>query len=151
MRVRIEIDDHASEDEVIIRCSHLNNEIETIQKAIAEMVGKKQEITLYQNDTRFYIPVEQILFFETDASKICAHTASDIYTASYKLYELEEILPRYFMRVSKSTILNTRQIYSITRNLSSSSVVEFQDTIKQVYVSRYYYKQLKSRMEEQRG
>lgn len=54
------------------------------------------------------------------------------------------------MRVSKSTILNTNHIYSITRRISSSSKIEFQNTHKQVYVSRYYYKPLKIKLLEKR-
>lgn len=65
-------------------------------------------------------------------------------------YELEEFLPRYFMRISKSTILNTNKVYSIQRNLTASSVIEFQNTHKQIYVSRYYYKPLKNKLEEKR-
>ena len=72
------------------------------------------------------------------------------YQTKYKLYELEDILPGFFMRVSKSTILNTNHIYSINRNLTASSVVAFSDTHKQVYVSRYYYKPLISKLEEKR-
>ena len=74
----------------------------------------------------------------------------DAYKAKYKLYELEETLPRFFMRVSKSTILNTNHIFSIDRNLTASSVVAFTGTHKQVYVSRYYYKPLISKLEEKR-
>ena len=66
------------------------------------------------------------------------------------LYELEELLPGQFMRVSKSAILNTSHVYSITKNLSSSSVVQFRNTHKQVYVSRMYYKPLKCKLEEKR-
>ena len=72
------------------------------------------------------------------------------YQVKYKLYELEELLPRFFMRVSKSAILNTNHIYSINRNLTASSVVAFLNTHKQVYVSRYYYKPLISKLEEKR-
>lgn len=54
------------------------------------------------------------------------------------------------MRVSKSTILNLNHIYSITKNLTASSIVEFINTHKQVYISRYYYKPLKCRLEEKR-
>ena len=73
-----------------------------------------------------------------------------MYETQYRLYELEEILPRYFMRVSKSTIVNLNQIYSITRNITASSLVEFYGTIKKVYVSRNYYKALIDRMGEKR-
>ena len=95
--------------------------------------------------------METILFFETDAEGISAHTIDDIYTIKYRLYELEELLPGYFLRVSKSSILNTKRVYAIEKNLSASSVVQFQHTHKQVYVSRRYYKPLKDRMAEKRG
>ena len=79
-----------------------------------------------------------------------AHTAERMYEAQYRLYELEEMLPRYFMRISKSTIVNLNQIYSVTRNLTASSVVEFFESSKKVYVSRNYYKMMIDRMGEKR-
>ena len=94
--------------------------------------------------------MDNILFFETDPAGICAHTVDDVYQTHYKLYELEELLPGHFMRVSKSAILNTRQIFSITKNISSVSTVQFQHTHKQVNVSRNYYKPLKYKLEEKR-
>ena len=90
------------------------------------------------------------MFFETEEDGICAHTVENIYSVKYKLYELEELLPGYFMRVSKSTILNLNKRYAITRSISSSSKVEFQNTHKQIYVSRYYYKPLKIKLLEKR-
>lgn len=38
---------------------------------------------------------------ETDGNAIQVHTRDDIYQTRYKLYELEELLPGQFMRVSK--------------------------------------------------
>lgn len=73
----------------------------------------------------------------------------EIYQTKYKLYELEEMLPGYFMRISKSSILNIRKIFSLTKSISSC-VVEFADSPKQVYVSRYYYKPLKEKLGESR-
>ena len=81
---------------------------------------------------------------------IFAHTGDEMYQVKYRLYELEEFLPGHFMRISKSTILNTNKVYSIQRNLTASSVVEFQNTHKQVFVSRYYYRPLKNKLEEKR-
>ena len=54
------------------------------------------------------------------------------------------------MRVSKSTILNINHIYSISKNLASSSEIQFLNTHKQVFVSRHYYKSLILRLEEKR-
>ena len=60
-------------------------------------------------------------------------------------------MPWYFRRISKSAILNVKKVYSITRNITSSSLVEFQNTPKQIYVSRAYLKPLLSQIEEMRG
>ena len=150
MRIRIEIDNKIAEDEVVIKCSEFSEEIKNIQKVLEELLSNKERMTFYRNDTEYYLTFEEILFFETDENGISAHTIDNIYNVKYKLYELEELLPGYFMRVSKSTILNTNHIYSITRSLSSASKVEFQNTHKQVYVSRYYYKPLKIKLLEKR-
>jgi DNA-binding LytR/AlgR family response regulator len=125
-------------------------EVKHIQIILGDMLSNKKRITFYKDDTEYYHSLEEIIFFDTEENGICAHTIDNIYSVKYKLYELEELLPGYFMRVSKSTILNTNHIYSITRSLSSSSKVEFQNTHKQIYVSRYYYKPLKNKLLEKR-
>lgn len=150
MRIRVEVDNNISEDEVIIKCCELSEEVQDIHNMLDEFLLNKKHIIFYRGDTEYYIELNEILFFETEKNGICAHTIDNIYNVKYKLYELEEFLPRYFMRVSKSTILNTNRIYSITRSLTSSSKVEFQNTHKQVYVSRYYYGPLKIKLLEKR-
>lgn len=150
MKIKIEIDEEAQEDEVIIRCRGLTGEIAAIQKAVSEVANAAQKFTVYKGNTEYYLTLDEILFFETDGSGVCAHTRTDMYQTKYKLYELEDLLPGCFMRVSKSTILNIHHIYSINRNLTASSVVAFTGSHKQVYVSRYYYKPLVSKLEERR-
>ena len=150
MKVRIEIETELEEGEVIIRCNKIDDQILSLQKVITGRNNHVKQLTFYKNDTEYYLPLNKILFFDTEAGSISAHTASDIYQVKYKLYELEELLPGYFMRVSKSSILNTNQVYSITKNITAASIVAFEKTHKQVYVSRNFYKALKSRLEEKR-
>ncbi len=150
MKIRIEIDENLTEDEVVIHCQSLSEEVAKIQKAVSEVVNASQKFVFYKGTTEYYLTLDEILFFETAENGINAHTKDDIYQTKYKLYELEDILPGFFMRVSKSAILNTNHIYSINRNLTASSVVAFSGTHKQVYVSRYYYKPLTSKLEEKR-
>ena len=150
MKVKIEIDEALEEDEVLIRCRGLTEEIAAIQKAVLEIAGAKQRFVFYKGNTEYYLVLDDILFFETDEKGISVHTRTDTYQSKYKLYEFENIMPGFIMRESKSTILNTNHIYSIDRNLTASSVVAFSGTHKQVYVSRYYYKPLISKLEEKR-
>lgn len=150
MKIKIEIDEALAEDEVIIRCRGMTEEVTAIQKAVSDVSSAAQKFTFYKGNTEYYLTLDEILFFETDNTGISAHTRTETYQTKYKLYELEDILPGFFMRVSKSALLNTNHIYSINRNLTASSVVAFSDTHKQVYVSRYYYKPLISKLEEKR-
>lgn len=150
MKIRIEIDDGIAEDEVIIRCRGLTAEVTAVQKVVSDVVNASQRFPFYKGNTEYYLTLDEILFFETDEHGVSAHTKDEMYQTKYKLYELEDVLPGAFMRVSKSTILNTNHIYSISRNLTASSVVTFYDTHKQVYVSRNYYKPLISKLEEKR-
>ena len=142
MKIKIEIDEGLPEDEVLIRCRGLTEQIADVQKAVSEVINTSQKFVFYRGNTEYYLTLDEILFFETDSDGINAHTRDNIYQTKYKLYELEELLPGSFMRISKSAIVNTSHIYSISRNLTASSVVAFADTHKQVYVSRYYYKPL---------
>lgn len=150
MKIKIEIDESLSEDEVLIRCRGLTEQVTEIQKAVSEVVNTSQRFVFYRGNTEYYLALDEILFFETDGDGINAHARDNIYQTKYKLYELEDLLPGCFMRISKSSIVNTNHIYSISRNLTASSVVAFAGTHKQVYVSRYYYKPLVNKLEEKR-
>lgn len=150
MNIRVEVDDNLIEEEIIIRCNQMNEKIYQIQKVVSDIVSKAHRFVFYKGDTEYYLSLEEILFFETEGNGIHVHTLDNVYQTKYKLYELEELLPGYFMRISKSAILNVNHIYSISRNITASSIVQFQNTHKQVYVSRYYYKLLKQKLEEKR-
>ena len=140
MRVKIEIEARLEEPEVVIRCAELDDTIVYLQNLITKQGGGKRCMSLYKGETAYYVPVSQIYFFETEGKEIHAHTAEDIFETPFKLYELEDQLPAGFMRISKSTIANLDYVYSITRNLTASSVVEFSGSNKKALVSRGYYK-----------
>lgn len=150
MKIHIETDSSLQEDEIIFRCRELNEEILQLQKMLMEYSTGSKSLVLKKQGTEYFIAMDDVIFFETDSKIVYAHTLDNMYETDYKLYELESVLPGYFMRISKSAIANTRRIYSITRNLTASSVIEFADTTKHVYVSRQYYKMLVERMKEQK-
>jgi len=149
VKLRIEITDGSMEDEIIIRCGRVDESVQKLQAYIQNMSAPK--LTFYKENQEYYLPLEEILFFETDGEQIYAHTANDAFRVKHRLYELEEILPHYFVRVAKGTIVNAMQIYAINRNLTASSQVKFAGTHKQIYVSRHYYSSLKEKMNERRN
>ena len=143
LKIKIEIDEGLKDPEITIRCPEVNAEVARIQKMLSDSAQVASQIVFHKEDSEYFLPLDNILFFETDGGRIRAHTAEDEFEAKYKLYELEERLPFHFLRVSKSTILNTHKVYSITKNLAGASKVEFYGTYKTVYCSRNYYKALK--------
>ena len=146
MKLRIEISETEPEGEVIIRCGRVDDNVKKIQEFILSLSTPK--LTFYKGTQEFFLPIEEVLFFETADEQIFAHTVNDSFKVRYRLYELEEMLPRSFARAAKGTIVNTHAIYAINRNMSSASKISFQGTHKHIYVSRHYYNALKDKMNE---
>ena len=146
MKLRIEVSGGLPEPEVIVRCGHVDEVVRRLQAYILGLSGPK--LIFYKGQQEFYLPVEEILFFETSGEQVYAHTKNDAFRVKHRLYELETMLPHAFARAGKGVIVNTGCIYALGRNLASSSLVQFAGTHKQVYVSRHYYKALKAKINE---
>lgn len=150
MKIRMEMDEGLLEDEVVIRCRGLSDEIVLLQKQIAEAVHGKMQLHVIRGETSYFLELTEILFLESSESKVAVHTKDQIYETKQRLYELEEVLPASFIRVSKSTILNVNSIRSIRKNITGASEVEFIDSNKKTFVSRNYFKPLMAKIEEKR-
>ena len=70
MKIRIEIEDNLTEEEIIIRSGSLNAKVQMIQKAIAEAVDKEQKMSFFKGDTEYYLQLAEILFFETEDGEV---------------------------------------------------------------------------------
>ena len=148
MKVRIELDPSMDEPEIWIRAPRLTQELAQLQESILKQ--KLVPLAFYKDRSEYFLDLADILFFETDGEKIYGHTKDEAYEVKQKLYELEELLPIAFCRISKSTIVNAKQIYSLEKSFSGTSTVNFYQTHKQVHVSRRYYQVLKERLNEMR-
>ena len=149
MKVRIEEipeNEELQEEEIIIRCHKADARVMGLQKRLKKEFAAPPALSFFKDGDmkeEFFLNPDEILFFETDGDAIFAHIASDSFRTDKRLYELEGILPSNFVRVSKSALVNIRLIYSIRRNLTGSSPLQFCGSHKQVYVSRFYYKNLR--------
>jgi len=148
MKVHIEVDDSMPKDEVLIRCGRADENIQNICRLILEHGSTEPNITFYKENREYYFPLNNILFFETEGEHIYAHTEDDSYLIKHRLYELDDMLHSCFVRVAKSTIVNAVKVYSVTRNITSASLIQFAGSHKQVYASRNYYNDLQQRLQE---
>lgn len=149
MKIRIEISENG-EEEVVIKCKERTESIDTLVETIEGAVRGNSLLVLYIGNTEYYIAKNEILFFETSDSKVYAHTKDHMYMTYYRLFELENIMPPYFVRVSKSVVANIKKIGSLHRELTGNGEISFTDNDKKTYFSRGYYNILKDKIEEVR-
>lgn len=104
-------------------------------------------LTVSQAGQTLQLPLATILFFEASGHQVRAHTRDASYQTTQHLYELTDLLPANFLRISKSAIVNTQLVTSLTKSLTGN-LVEFDQTHKQLYASRRYYRDLKQSLEK---
>lgn len=150
MKIRIEISE-SEDEEVVIKCKEPGDKILHLEKVIENAIKGDGVLVLHSAGTEYYVPQKEILFFETYDGKVCAHTKDRMYKTNHKLFELESVMPSYFVRISKSVIANTRMINSLRRELTGNGEITFAGTDKSTYFSRGYYGVLKDKLEGMRN
>ena len=144
MKVKI-IEDSSLDEDVVIITRKISPKIEQFAKSLQ---SERQSIIAQFRGADITIAVDDILFFETESDCVVVHLEKDYYKTKYKLYTLEEALPNYFMRVSKSCIINLNKVMGYENSIGSSRTIFFSNSEKTSYVSRMYYKQFKDRLIE---
>ncbi len=148
MRIRIELGER---DEIVICCREKNESVLALQAAIEEAVQAKDTLTLMSGSTECYVKKEDILYFESAGGRMYAHTADRIYTTPHKLFELEELMPACFVRISRSAIANLKRTAAVRRELVGNGELFFRESEKSVWFSRAYYKLMKYKLDELMG
>ncbi len=138
------------EEEILIRCRSKTDQIKRIEEVLENLLTGKREMVLLLSGTEYYIPIKDILFFEALEGKVYAHTKERMFTCEYKLYELETILPSFFVRISKSSIANVMAVTSLRRELVGNGEITFKDCGKTTWFSRGYYRFLRDKIDEMR-
>ncbi|KRM09904.1 LytTR family DNA-binding domain-containing protein [Paucilactobacillus suebicus] len=149
MKVKLEIDAGIQDSEVIIRAPKYDADIQQIQDLIQQQNAAKESFEFYKGATQYYLEIGSIMFFETEDRQVLAHTATDVYNVHLRLYELEQRLPIEFIRVSKSAIVNVSKILALTKSLSNC-LIQFENSPKEIYASRKYYRPLQDRLRKMR-
>ncbi len=129
------------EDEIIVRCSTLDD---NVVKLLNAMKSGKDKMVLYKDEKIVLIDQNDVFYFESVDDRVFAYTEQNVYESKEKLYKLEEILPRKnFLRANKSTILNLNKVESLTPAFGSRFEAILKNECK-VIISRMYVPVLKS-------
>lgn len=146
MKFRLVIDPTKPEEVVVSvhRPSRLTQELETLVMQYAGI----DSLTAYTEEDLKQIKFSQIECITIQGGKTYA---IDIHGKQYRikqrLYELEALLPSYFIRINKSALANIHRIERFSAAFSGAVDAVFQCGYRE-YVSRRCFAEIKRRLEK---
>ena len=127
-------------EELEIRC---HEETEEVKDIITFVKSRQGKLTGICEGQQYEIPIADVYYVETVDNSVFIYGQNKVYETKQKLYELEGMLrEKYFLRVSKSLVLNLMKIKSIKPALNGrySAILH---SGEEVIISRKYVAQLK--------
>ncbi|SEQ90888.1 LytTr DNA-binding domain-containing protein [Lachnospiraceae bacterium NE2001] len=143
MKIEIDINDKYADTEVAIRAPRLTQDIERLV-ALMRMIDMQIGVT--KDGETFLLDANKILYIEAVERKTFVYTEGEMYESELRLYEIEQqLLERDFLRVSKQSIVNLRQIKSLKADINRKIRVTLSNG-EQIVVSRMYSDELRRKL-----
>lgn len=143
MKVVIEDIGPGEEEQIIIRCRHIND---TIMKFISDLKMEQKKLVGLKDGNMVMIEPQNVYYFEGVNNKVFIYCKQNVYETKLKLYEVEADYENTdFVRVSKSIIINLSKIKSISPAYSG----RFEALLfngEKVVISRQYVPELKKKL-----
>lgn len=143
MKITIETPREGEEDEVIVRCSVLD---EKLLKLIYSLKSEQNKLTGFSDDKIVKLSPKDIYYFESVDNKVFAYMEKEVYEIHKKLYEIEkEYENTDYLRISKSTIVNVAKIAYLKPLFNGRYEAKLKSG-EQVIISRQYVLDLKKKI-----
>ncbi|WP_294581752.1 LytTR family DNA-binding domain-containing protein [uncultured Thomasclavelia sp.] len=140
MKVKIDCNEN-NELEIIIKCKEVDDGV----KQIINLLEEKTYILGKINNQTCQIKITDIYYIEANEDRVFIYCKDKIYETSNRLYELEQQLDKqYFIRISKSIILNLKKLSSVKAYLNG----RYEGTLingERVIITRHYVRNFKNR------
>ena len=143
MKLTIDKNELYLDPEIIVKCK----EIDDLLQDIISYIGIADKKMVGEVDGElFFIPLNNILYFESVDKIVYIYTDKQVYRSSAKLYVLEEQLAEtYFARVSKTTILNLKKLSSV-RSAKNAKLEGILINKEKILISRQYVAEITKRL-----
>jgi len=143
LKIVIKQDENVGETEITIVCRQIDAEIEQILSAVS-LTGNT--VAGVRGEETCFIPLKDILYFESVENKVFFYTDGETYETSVKLYQLEEKFRNSkFARISKSMIANLDRFRSIRPEKNSRLTATLVNG-ERLTVSRQYIGEIKRKL-----
>lgn len=140
MKVSIQEVSREQDEEIIIRCHEVNDDI---LKLLNKLKTERAVLLGYDEDNIHRLRTADVYYFEAVDNKVFIYCKGKVFESKQKLYELEEMCEgKKFFRASKSVIINLTKISFVRPSISGRFEAKL-DNGESVAVSRQYVPVLK--------
>lgn len=134
--------DPSHEEEIVIYAHQKSKLIDEIEKLILQ---EAVELVGYKDKTAVLLDQAEICCFAVEHNKVYAKTLNGSFALKNRLYQIEEKLPKNFIKINQSCIANINQIKKFDASFAGTLRVVFKNG-ESDYVSRRNLKGVKERL-----
>ena len=128
------------QEKLEIHCHEVTEEVKDIVTFVKSRQGKLTGIVVGK---QYEIPMADVYYVEAVDNAVFIYGQAKVYETKQKLYELEEILKeKYFLRISKSVVLNLMKVKAIKPAMNGRYSAILQNG-EEIIISRKYVRELK--------
>ena len=141
MNVKVELKTDIQAPYAVIYTSEITEEITAMLRLI-ENKKQKDFIILQQEERYIVVKIQDIYMIRLEEKMVALYGKDEKYYSRLRLYEVEEQLGSDFMQISKTTLINMKQIESIEPSFSGTMYIKLKNKCKD-YISRKYLPEFK--------
>ncbi len=141
MKIEINVNKDEENERIVIYAKELTKDLQQLIRQIEKMIVQTK---LYgkKDDELYPLDLDNIIRFYSEDRHIYAEDEKNKYKVDKRFYELEEMLPGHFMRISQSEIINIHCIKKLKQEFNGFIKISFTNGVS-TYSSRRYVKKIK--------
>lgn len=145
MRVEIEIEPGRRDPYAVLHIARLTPSLQTVV-SLLEKEGEEFIFSAQQDGKTYILNPDTIDIIRTEGRELVLYDRQKKrFLLSRPLYELEKLLGSSFVRISKSAIVNIRQISHVKASINGTMELVMKNGVEEV-ITRSYRKQFKERL-----
>lgn len=143
MKITIQPPEPGQEDEIILRCSRLDDRLMALIYALST---ERIKLTAYSDGGITMLDPKDVYYFESVDDRVFAYCEKQVYEVRKKLYELEkELVATDFLRISKSTVADVSKFERLKPSFNGRLEAKLKNG-ETIIVSRQYVPALKQKL-----
>lgn len=140
MDIEVIIDNKYSNPKVTIYTDKMSDEISSVINIIKNENNSK--LYGFLDNELYFINFEDVFLLYSENGKVYAKTSKNSYLLKFRLYQLEEMLDKNFIRISNSEIINIKKVKNLDFAMIGTIKINFINGTY-TYVSRRFIKKIK--------